>query len=302
MHVVFCFSTFETIADTIAHEMKAERGALTIRHFPDGETFVKLETSVVDKDVIIVCSLDHPDEKIMALIFFSQTALKMGAKSVGLVAPYLGYMRQDKSFSEGEAVTADIFAHILSQNIDWLITVDPHLHRHKRLEEIYNIPCKVIHAGDLIAEWIKNNVKNPLLIGPDMESEQWVNDVAKKAAAPFIILQKIRHGDHEVEVSVPDVQHYQNLTPVLVDDIISTANTMIKTIEHLQVLKMKPPICIAVHAIFAEDSYLKLLNSGVQKVVSCNSITHMSNEIALDKTIAGSVCHFVKVQKPYGSN
>ena len=95
-------------------------------------------------------------------MFFANLAREFGAKKVGLIAPYLGYMRQDKRFHQGEAITSNIFAEFLSKQVDWLITIDPHLHRHKSLSEIYSIPAQALHAIALIANWVKANVKNPL--------------------------------------------------------------------------------------------------------------------------------------------
>jgi ribose-phosphate pyrophosphokinase len=147
----------------------------------------------------------------------------------------------------------------------------------------------VVHAADAISAWISKNIENPVLIGPDSESEQWVADVAEKAGVPFIVLQKIRHGDRNVEISVPDVDKYKNATPILVDDIISTAHTMIETVKHLKKAGMKPPICIGIHAVFSGDAYQDLKDSGVEKIVTCNTIPHLSNAIDLSGMIAESV-------------
>ncbi len=289
MSIVFSFPAYETIANSIADEKDMQRGDVTIRQFPDGESYVRLNSPVQGQDVIIVCGLDKPDRKIMALMFFAHAAREMGAKSIGLVAPYLGYMRQDKKFQDGEAVTADIFAAFLSQIVDWLVTVDPHLHRHEKLNEIYSIPSIAIHANDLIAEWVRVNINRPLLIGPDAESEQWVSEVAKKAGAPFVILTKIRRGDRDVEVSIPNVATWHTHTPILIDDIISTASTMITTAEHLKEAGMKPPVCIGVHGIFAGDAYENLLTSGIENVITCNSIHHKSNGISIENIITHAV-------------
>ncbi len=279
MTVLFSYPGNEKLAALLVEKAGYDFGAMTVRHFPDGESFVKLEADVKDKDIILLCSLDRPDEKAMALMFFAQTARQLGAKSIELIAPYLGYMRQDKRFHEGEAVTSDVFAAFISRYFDSLITVDPHLHRHKAMNEIYTIPSKVIHAADAIADWIKDNVETPVLIGPDEESDQWVSDVAKRAEAPYIVLAKTRYGDKDVKISVPNVDNYRNHTPVLVDDIISTARTMIETVKHLKEAGMSPPVCIGVHAVFASDSYDALKASGVSRIITCNTIPHETNKI-----------------------
>lgn len=223
--------------------------------------------------------MDKPNSKILPLLFAAETAKELGAEKIGLIAPYLAYMRQDKQFYPGEGVTSKYFATMISQYFDWMITIDPHLHRRRSLSEIYSIPTYVLHATAPIAKWIKANVPDPVIIGPDMESEQWVTEVAKGVQAPFMILEKKRKGDHEVEISMPNMDKYRTRIPILIDDIISTAKTMIEAVKHLKNLKMKPPICIAVHAVFSEEAYSDLLNTGVETVVSCNTIKHPSNRI-----------------------
>ena len=154
------------------------------------------------------------------------------------------------------------------------------------MKEIYTIPAQVIHAADAIADWIKDNIDKPVLIGPDEESDQWVSDVAQRAGAAYTVLTKTRHGDKDVEVSVPDVDQYADHTPVLVDDIISTARTMIAAAGHLKDAGMKPPVCIGIHAVFAGDGYEALQGAGAGKIVTCNTIPHPSNAIDLSSLLA----------------
>jgi len=272
----------ELLATAIANKLDAAIGDVTVRHFPDGESYIRIHDEVKGKKVVLVCSLHRPDVKIIPLYFLSKTAKDLGAKCTCLVSPYLPYMRQDKIFKKGEGITANYFATLISQFTDSLITVDPHLHRIKNLNEIYGIPTKVVHAADRIARWIKEHVDSPVLIGPDSESKQWVSEVAKNAAAPFIVLKKTRYGDRNIEISIPQVEAYKNHTPVLVDDIISTAGTMIKTIGHLKKTGMKPAVCIGIHAVFAPNAYEDLKNSGAEQIVTCNTIPHESNAIDLN--------------------
>jgi ribose-phosphate pyrophosphokinase len=264
---------------SLAASPKWEQGVWEWRHFPDGESYVRVESDVRGKPVAILCSLDHPDEKTLPLLFLARTLKELGAKRVTLIAPHLGYMRQDTRFHDGEAVTSDIFAALLSQYIDALVTVDPHLHRHHRLEEIYDCECKLLSAAPLMASWIKNHVKFPVIVGPDMESEQWVKLVAKEARAPYLILKKERHGDREVDITLPGMEHYAERTPVLVDDIISTAATMIKTVTLLRQQGFAEVICIATHGLFAGDAYDQLVKVGATKIITANTIPHSTNAL-----------------------
>ena len=279
MSILFIYPGNEELGTNLLNTERFSAGRMDVHHFPDGESLIRLDSVVTDQDVTLLCTLDHPDDKATSLMFFAQTAKEMGARKVTLITPYLGYMRQDVRFHPGEALTSAIFAKFLSAQFDELITIDPHLHRHKSMDEIYTIPTTVLHAADIIAHWIKDNVAQPVLIGPDGESDQWVSDVAGRTGIPYTVLTKTRRGDTDVEVSVPHIEQYRDHTPVLVDDIISTARTMIAAATHLLHAGMKPPVCIGVHAVFAGTAYDDLHRAGVGRIVTCNTIAHRSNAI-----------------------
>ena len=277
--IYFALPGNENLTEILIQKEKAEKGMIEIRSFPDGETYVRILSNVKDKKVFLVCTLHEPDTKLLPLYFLAKTAKEFGAKSICLIVPYLAYMRQDKAFNTGECVTSTHFANLISEFADTLITIDPHLHRRSSLSEIYSIPTTVSHAAHHISAWIKYTIDKPILIGPDGESEQWVAEVAKNANAPYVILTKIRHGDRDVEVSIPHLEKYKDYVPVLVDDIISTGRTMIETIGHLKNAEMKPPICIGVHAVFAENAFQEIKDSGAKEIITCNTIPHESNRI-----------------------
>ena len=287
--LVFALPANENMAENLAKRLDAELGQLATRSFPDGEAYLCYDTHVAGRKVILVCTLDRPDPKVLPLLFAAAAARELGALEVGLVAPYLCYMRQDRRFRPGEAVTSTYFAQTLSPWIDWLVTVDPHLHRRGSLSEIYSVPSIVLHASPLIADWIRREVASPLLVGPDEESEQWVADVASRADAPHIVLRKVRHGDRDVEISVPDVDRWRERTPVLVDDIISTARTMIETLSHLRRAGMPGAVCIGVHGLFAEESDKALLAAGAARVITTNTLAHASNAIDVGGLLADGV-------------
>jgi ribose-phosphate pyrophosphokinase len=140
--VVLALPGSERAADDLCARLSYERGALETRRFPDGESYVRIASSVQDRPVVVVCGLDRPDPKLVSLLFTLETCRELGASRVGLVAPYLCYLRQDRAFHEGEAVAARLFARVLSRSIDWLVTVDPHLHRIHDLTEVYSVPCR----------------------------------------------------------------------------------------------------------------------------------------------------------------
>lgn len=287
--VILALNESASLAASVAAKLGAEIGKIEIRRFPDEESYVRIESEVRGRDVIVLASLDRPDEKILQILYLAAAARDLGAVSVGLVAPYLAYMRQDTRFKPGEVVTSKHFAQLVSGWVDWLVTIDPHLHRRSSLGEIYSVPTQVLHAAPLVSEWIKENVANPILIGPDEESTQWVAAVAHDAGAPHVVLGKVRRGDRDVEVTVPEFEKWRGYVPVLVDDIISTARTMIETVGHLRRAGMAPPVCIGVHGIFAGNAYDQLQEAGAATVATTNTIPHISNRIDISEIIASGV-------------
>jgi ribose-phosphate pyrophosphokinase len=273
----------------LAASLDAEGGRLTQHTFPDGETYLRIESDVAGREVVLVCTLDHPDAKTVPLLLLAATARDLGAARVGLVAPYLAYLRQDQRFSPGEGVTSAYFARLLSGSVDWLVTVDPHLHRYRSLAEVYSIPTASLHAAPLLSDWIRSHVENPILVGPDAESAQWVAAVAADAGAPFLVLEKVRRGDRDVEVSLPGIERWPDRVPVLVDDIISTGRTMQAAVTKLRERGLPAPIVIGVHAVFADGAHDALRAAGPASIVTTNTVPHPSNAIDVGALLANGV-------------
>jgi len=276
----------ESIGRDIAARLGGDFAVPATRQFPDEETYVRIDVPCEDRDVVLVATMDRPNSKLLSLCFLADLVRELRARRCLLVAPYLAYMRQDTRFATGEAVTSRTFARLLSTSFDAIVTVDPHLHRYASLAELYKIPTRVVHAAPLLADWIRNEVKAPVLVGPDSESEQWVADVAERAEAPFVVLEKKRRGDRDVEVSVPQVERWRRRQAVLVDDIISTARTMTETIGHLARAGLARPVCVGVHAVFAGDAHDALITAGASRIATTDTISHETNAIPMSGTLA----------------
>lgn len=283
---LFYFHGNRKLFDNVASLMDVETVEHEVRRFPDGESYVRIDSDVNGKDVVVFSSMDRPDPKFLPLVYTAETLYEEGADTVVLLAPYLSYMRQDKQFNPGEAVTSRQFADLIERYFDRLITVDPHLHRYETMDQLYEIPSSVLHADPALANWIDDNINKPYLIGPDTESEQWVSKVAKRINEPYNVLTKIRHGDRDVEITFEDPEARRDRTPVLVDDIISTAGTMMKATRTLLENDYPPPVCVGVHAIFANEAYEELRQAGATRIATTNTVDHPSNEIDLSGILA----------------
>lgn len=276
------------LAKGLVQRMDMEMGKLETRQFPDGESYLRISSYVQDRDCMILVDMSHPDSKYLPMIFLADTLRELGARSVGLVCPYLPYMRQDRRFVPGEAVSSRLFARMISAHFDWLVTVDPHLHRYASLEKIYPIPATVVQAAPELASWLKDN-RNLLLVGPDQESEQWVSEIATLSGHPFAIATKTRYGDRDVRIELPDLSGYHRRKAVIIDDVISTGQTVEECMKALRAQKFHHISCAAIHGIFAEGSDIRLHKAGLKDIVTCNTIVHDSNSIDVGELLVAPI-------------
>lgn len=277
--------------EALAQALTREGGELldvSLRAFPDGESFVRIEGDVRAREVTIACTLHRPDEVFLRMALLAETARDLGAARIRLVAPYLSYMRQDERFHRGEGVTSRYFARLVSAVVDELITVDPHLHRWGALSDIYDIATTHVRATRPIASWVRAHVERPVIIGPDAESAQWVEALAEELEAPHVIFEKVRRGDRDVTINAGTLAAHEDHTPVILDDIVSTGRTMAETVRLLRGHELEPPVCVGVHAVFADDATSLLSEAGARQLVTCNTIPHATNAIDVFGEIAAA--------------
>jgi ribose-phosphate pyrophosphokinase len=279
----------ETLAEALAQQLHCPASTVEAHRFPDGEVVVRLRTAVTGQRVLLVAHLDRPDDKSLALIFAADAARELGAAELGLVAPYLPYMRQDDRFRPGEAITSRTYARLLSSTVDFLVTIDPHLHRWPSLDAIYSIRTLVVPAAPAIAQWLQREVPQAILVGPDGESEQWVGDVARRVDAPHFVMRKERRGDRDVQVCMPPGVQHEGRTPVLLDDIMSSGHTMAAAAQVLRAAGWAPPLCVGVHALLDPAGLDLLHRSGASRVVSCDTVPHPTNCIPVAALLAAGV-------------
>jgi ribose-phosphate pyrophosphokinase len=286
---VYAMPGNEALADALAGWRGLPRHALEVHRFPDGESLVRVDAPPAGGEAIMVCTLHHPDDKLLPLLMAAATLRELGAGRVGLVAPYLAYMRQDARFHPGEAISSRIFGRLLDERFDWLVTVDPHLHRHHSLAEAGLPRGRVVAAAPALAAWLRANVQRPLLIGPDEESAQWVERVAALAKAPAVVAAKRRFGDRDVRVSLPDLSMWRDRQPVLLDDIIASGHTLLESIAGMRGAGWPAPLCVAVHGLFADTALARLRDAGTPTVVTTNSVPGETAMVDLSADLAAAL-------------
>ncbi|WDE14591.1 ribose-phosphate diphosphokinase [Thalassomonas haliotis] len=272
----------------LAAELDFPCAKVAVHHFPDGESKITLPAEL--PETVVICrSLHRPNEKLLELVLTAETARAMGVKRLLLAAPYLCYMRQDIAFHPGEAVSQKIIGQLLAQYFNDVITVDPHLHRIDTLKQAVPANHAVsLKATEPMAQYLRKNFVNPVIVGPDEESRQWVSAVAGVYDWEFYIAEKQRFDDHEVEVNL------QQLTPdgrdlVIIDDIASTGGTLVQTARQLRMFNPASLSVIVTHAFFIGNAMSELKKAGVHNIWSSDAIPHQSNVFSVIAVVAKAV-------------
>lgn len=263
--------------------------ACVSRHrFPDGELKLRLPDTLPQR-VTLLRSLYNPNEKLLELLLVARTARTLGAKHLTLVAPYLAYMRQDIAFQPGEAVSQRIVGRFLADLFDAIITVDPHLHRITTLQEAVPVPQAIVLSGaPLLADLIALHRNQPLLVGPDEESAQWISQAAQRHGFDFAVCRKTRHGDRSVDVTLPQAD-IDGRAVVLLDDIASSGHTLASVARLLMAAGAATVDVAVTHALFADDAVNLIKDAGVSNIWSTDCIPHPSNAVSMAPFIAAAL-------------
>lgn len=262
--VISC-SGAKHLAKRVARKARVAYGEILVDRFPDTEIKIRLP-EVKGKEVYFVQSF-YPQEndindKIMEVLFAAYTAKELKAKKIFLIAPYLAYLREDKRFEKGEAINAKILAKLF-KIFNKVYVVEPHLHRFKKFSAFFPNASRINLTGE-VSDYIKKNIKKPyVLVGPDEESQQWVEPIAKKLNSRYVILKKKRLSPRKVKISGKSIKAERI---VIIDDIISTGHTMLESAKKF----LGETYFIGIHGLFSEG-VLKKLNK-IGKVVVSNSI------------------------------
>jgi ribose-phosphate pyrophosphokinase len=263
--------------------------ALIVRHrFPDGEIKLTLPPRLPEQ-VVLWRGLEHPNERLAELLLAAGAARDLGARRLTLVAPYLAYMRQDIAFHPGEAVSQRIVGRFLAGLFDALVTVDPHLHRVATLQEAVPVPVAValsgapVLAGHVAAQRAGEPV---LLLGPDEEAAQWVEQAACGRGWAWGVCRKQRHGDRDVTVDLPASVPVAGRSVVIIDDVASSGHTIVQAARALLGAGAASVDVAVTHALFVDDAVERIRAAGVRDIWSTDCIPHATNAVSVVPMIA----------------
>ncbi len=284
---LFTFLECQALARGVADRLELPLRPIEVHRFPDRESLVRAESRTHER-ALIFRSLDDPNEKLIEVLFAADALRRQGVGEIGLVAPYLGYMRQDHVFEPGQSLSQHVVADLLGGVFDDVLTVEAHLHRIHQLNEIFRCPARSISAAPAITDWLRASPRTSVIIGPDSESEPWVRAIAAEAKLNWLVASKHRQGDRDVRIDLPPLPPDAR-SVWIVDDIGSSGTTLVALARLLKQRGVAEIGAIVVHALFDPDTPQRLHNAGIARLVSSDSVAHSSNEIGLAPLLATEI-------------
>jgi len=292
---LFAFEDSLELARAVGARLGLEVLPIRVHRFPDGESLVRAESRDPDRATVFR-SLDHPNEKLFELLLAADALRRQGVKEVGLVSPYLGYMRQDQVFQPGEPVSQQVIARLLASAFDDVLTVEAHLHRIHRLSEVFDCRAESVSAAVPIAEWLRDRPRPGIVIGPDSESEPWIRSIAGRAGLDWVVASKTRLSDRDVQIELPELQPTVR-DAWIVDDIASSGKTLEVLVRILKQRGVEHVGAIVVHALMDDETPDRLARCGLDVLVSSDSITDSSNGISLAPLLAGEIAARARISE-----
>jgi len=279
------------LGQRIAEHLKTDSVSVAFKSFPDGENYVRLESSVQDEDVAIVQTTSPPqDDRLVQLALMADAAKRNGAKKVTAVVPYLAYARQDKMFLQGEAISVEAVARMLkAAGIDRLITVN--VHQEKVLSR-FPFPAKNVSAIPLLAEYfVRKGNKNAFAVSPDKGAIYIAEEAKRILGGECGYLEKSRDrytGQVSMEKKAFDVK---GKTVIIFDDIISSGGTIVTAAKIVRELGPQKVFVACVHPLLIGEAEKNILKAGVDEIVGTDSVMSSVSKVsvapAISKELAG---------------
>jgi ribose-phosphate pyrophosphokinase len=271
---IFSGSASKKLARKIANDLNLELSPVEIFVFPDGEKRIRIQKEVLGEDCLIVQSASiPPDENYMELFIMIDALKRSGASSIKVVIPYLGYQRQDHIFRDGEAVSLEVIAEILTR-VGMTEAYSFDLHSPK-IPEVFSVPMHPLSALPIFAEKIKNdfNLQEIVLVSPDMGGIRRIKEVSEMLGnIPFATIEKNRNlSSGEINDSGLDGDVREKIA-VIIDDMISTGQTLVEAAELLLEEGALRVFAFATHAVFAKDAAKLLQHSKIERIVVSDTV------------------------------
>lgn len=258
------------LAEEIAGHLGSELCRVAVQRFADGEVFVRIDENIRGADIFIVQPTNPPAENLLELLLLVDAARRASAARITCVLPYFGYARQDRKDQPRVAIGAKLVANLIeTSGADRLLGLDFHQHQ---LQGFFDIPVDHLYAAPvLVSHFRKKNLKDLVVVAPDVGSAKMARGFAKRLDASLAIIDKRRPKANIAEVVnvVGDVAGRDCIIP---DDMIDTAGTVSEAARALKSLGANDIYVCATHALLSGPAVERLAAAPITEVVLTDTI------------------------------
>lgn len=284
---IFSGKNYKTLTEDIKSSIENEYntqvdlGNLQIDQFSDGEILPLFRESIRNKHIYFVNTLSTSDEIIETFLVLD-AAMRAGCKRFTLVAPFMGYSRQDKTDHLRSSIGAKMLANLIQSfgvkgmKID-VITIDLHA---KSIQGFYDIPVIHLNGNKIFIDYIKKmNIEELCVVAPDQGAVSRASDFCKAfPEATFAMINKKRIKPNEIH-SMELVGDVKGKNVLIVDDMADTLGTMKKAADLLVENGALSVIGVATHGVLSGKAYQNLRDSKIDKFLVSDSITSKPNDV-----------------------
>jgi ribose-phosphate pyrophosphokinase len=259
------------LAEAIGKHIGVPVGEAKLQRFADGEVYFQLLENVRGVDVFVVQPTCYPvDQHLVELLIMIDALKRASAARITVVVPYYGYARQDRKDRPRVAISAKLIADLVTTaGANRALFVDLHA---AQIQGFFNIPVDHLFASPVLVSYFRElNLPNLTVVSPDAGGVERARFFAQKMGAPLAIVDKRR-----TDLNVAEVMHVvgdvEGQTCLIIDDIIDTAGTLVKTVDALYASGATAVYACASHAVLSGPAIDRIANSRLEQLVVTDTI------------------------------
>ncbi len=268
---IFSGSANRPLTEEIGKFLGVPVGETRLQRFSDGETHFQLLENVRGVDVFLVQPTCHPvDQNLVELLIMMDALRRASAGRITVVVPYYGYARQDRKDRPRVAITSKLVADLLATaGANRALFVDLHA---AQIQGFFNIPVDHLFASPVLVGYFRDlQLPNLTVVSPDAGGVERARFFAKKLEVPLAIVDK-RRTDINVTEVMNVIGDVRGRTCLILDDIVDTAGTLIKTAEALLDQGADKVYACASHAVLSGPAVERIAASRLEELVVTNTI------------------------------
>ena len=274
---VFAGNSNPKLAQSICESIGISLGKSTVKPFPNGETFVKIDENVRGTDVFVLQSTSPPANQHLMEMFIMIDALRRASASrITAVLPFYGYARQDRKDQPRVPITAKLVANlIVAAGANRVLTMDLHA---QQIQGFFDIPVDHLYAAPVLFDYIKKqNIQNLVVVSPDLGGLKMAAAYSQTLGAELAIVAKRRKSPTETE-AISVIGEIEGKNVLLVDDLTETAGTLVNAASLLKSRGAKKILACVSHALLNDLGIDRLRKSAIDELITTDTVARSAIE------------------------